>query len=181
MQPHSTPSQPTDTVTDEDSRALPAPVVGRRAVLGVASIGATALLAGCAGGSGGSGAYGGGATTPSTTPATTPATGGASTPPSGSGTVLVSLSDVPVDGGVSAQTADGQPVLVTQPTAGTVKAFSAICTHKGCTVAPKGSQLMCPCHGSVYDLATGDVVSGPAPAPLPSIDVRVKSGDVVTA
>ena len=83
-------------------------------------------------------------------------------------------------GAVSVQTADGGPALVTQPSVGHVKAFSAICTHLGCTVAPQGSRLVCPCHGSVYDLRDGAVVSGPAPLPLAAIDVKVKAGNVVT-
>ena len=66
-----------------------------------------------------------------------------------------------------------------QPTAGSVVAFSAICTHLGCTVAPQGKQLDCPCHGSVYDAFTGKVINGPAPRPLPSIPVTVQGGQVV--
>jgi Rieske Fe-S protein len=58
-------------------------------------------------------------------------------------------------------------------------AFSAICTHLGCTVAPAGNQYHCPCHGSVYDAFTGSVISGPAPRPLAKIAVAVESGQVV--
>jgi cytochrome b6-f complex iron-sulfur subunit len=152
-------------------------LIARRTLLGAASVGATALLAGCGGGTG---ADGGGAAASPTTPAPTSTPGSGGTSPSASGTVLVSLADVPVDGAVSAQTDSGEPILVTQPSAGDVKAFSAICTHKGCTVAPKGNQLVCPCHGSVYDLSTGEVLAGPAPAPLATVDVKVKSGNVVT-
>jgi len=68
---------------------------------------------------------------------------------------------------------------VAQPTAGTVVAFSAVCTHLGCTVTPKGKELDCPCHGSVYDAFTGQVITGPASRPLPSIPVAVRSGQVV--
>jgi Rieske Fe-S protein len=86
---------------------------------------------------------------------------------------------VPVGGAVSATDQDGGPVIVAQPEAGTVVAFSAICTHKGCTVAPEDGILKCPCHGSTYDLATGDNTGGPAPEPLPEIAVSVKDGSVV--
>ena len=43
------------------------------------------------------------------------------------------------------QAADGSPAIVARPTATTAVAFSAICTHEGCTVNPAGSELDCPC------------------------------------
>ena len=92
---------------------------------------------------------------------------------------LAKLADVPVGGAVSATDADGKPVIVSQPSAGKVVAFSAICTHQGCTVAPAGKILQCPCHGSTYDLATGDNTGGPAPRPLAPITVKVKGGNIV--
>jgi cytochrome b6-f complex iron-sulfur subunit len=98
---------------------------------------------------------------------------------SGGGTGLTAVADVPVGGAVSATDANGKPVIVSQPSKGDIVAFSAICTHKGCTVAPQGDQLVCPCHGSTYDLATGDNTGGPAPSPLPEITVSVKDGQVV--
>jgi cytochrome b6-f complex iron-sulfur subunit len=93
---------------------------------------------------------------------------------------LIKLASVPVGGSASA-TSGGQPAVVSQPTSGNVVAFSAICTHMGCTVAPAGSQFHCPCHGSVYDAFTGKVLSGPAPAPLPSIAVKVVGDEVIEA
>lgn len=105
-----------------------------------------------------------------------PASGGQS----GSGT-LAKVADVPVGGAVSGTGPDGKPVIVSQPTQGDIVAFSAICTHRGCTVAPAGKILKCPCHGSTYDLATGDNTGGPAPAPLSKIAVKIKDGDVVEA
>src|SRR5665647_1704305 len=63
--------------------------------------------------------------------------------------------------------------------AGEFKAFSAICTHKGCTVAGvTNGTIICPCHGSTYDAATGQVTGGPAPAPLPSKTVNVSGGSI---
>ncbi|GAA2744262.1 hypothetical protein GCM10009868_21240 [Terrabacter aerolatus] len=73
-------------------------------------------------------------------------------------------SDIPVGGGKVF--ADGQTV-VTQPTAGSFKAFDAICPHQGCTVdSVEGGQIICPCHQSHFDAATGQRVSGPAPTGL---------------
>lgn len=112
--------------------------------------------------------------------ASTPGDGGGSgASSSGGGHALAELADVPVGGAVSATDQDGKPVIVAQPEAGQVIAFSAICTHKGCTVAPEDGILKCPCHGSTYDQATGDNTGGPAPEPLPEIAVSVKDGSVV--
>lgn len=106
------------------------------------------------------------------------AAGGAS---KSAGEPLTKVSQVPVGGAVSAQSSDGKPVIVSQPSAGQLVAFSAICTHQGCTVAPDGKILKCPCHGSTYDLATGKNTGGPAPSPLARIAVKVEGGNVVEA
>jgi nitrite reductase/ring-hydroxylating ferredoxin subunit len=54
-----------------------------------------------------------------------------------------------------------------QPSTGKVVAFTAICTHQGCTVNPDGAVLRCPCHASTYDAFTGKNTSGPAQARWP--------------
>ncbi|MGO4299978.1 ubiquinol-cytochrome c reductase iron-sulfur subunit [Leifsonia sp. RAF41] len=144
-----------------------APLTRRTLVsIGGASAGAL-LLAACtpggadgAGESGGSGGSGG--------------AGGSG----GSGSAKVSLASIPVGGAVSATLA-GKPIVVSQPSAGHVVAFSAVCTHQGCTVAPQGKEFDCPCHGSRFDATTGDVLNGPARDPLPMLNARV-SGDAVT-
>jgi Rieske Fe-S protein len=94
---------------------------------------------------------------------------------------LVGASAVPVGGSVNTTDSDGKPIVVSQPTTGTYKAFSAVCTHKGCTVKPAGKQLKCPCHGSVYDAFTGKNLSGPAPSPLTEIPVKESDGTIVPA
>jgi rieske iron-sulfur protein len=64
-------------------------------------------------------------------------------------------------------------------------AYSAICTHLGCTVLPRLSEqgyIVCPCHASVFDpAAAARVVSGPANRPLPALPIEVSSGGVVRA
>jgi len=64
-------------------------------------------------------------------------------------------------------------------------AYSAICTHLGCTVLPRLSEqgyIVCPCHASVFDpAANARVVSGPANRPLPALPIEVSSNGVVRA
>lgn len=63
--------------------------------------------------------------------------------------------------------------------AGQFKAFSAICTHMGCIVGQVGNGTIdCPCRGSQYSIATGAVVAGPAPAPLPAAQIKVSGGGI---
>ncbi len=67
----------------------------------------------------------------------------------------------------------GQDAVLVHLESGDFVAYSAVCTHQACTVAYKGGQLACPCHGSVFDPANGaEVVTGPAPSPLPEIPVE---------
>ena len=73
-------------------------------------------------------------------------------------------------------------VVVTQPTAGEYKAFSATCTHQGCKVkSVADGVIVCPCHGSKFAIADGSVASGPAKSPLPEKSVSVEGGSIVLA
>ena len=95
---------------------------------------------------------------------------------------LAAVADVPVGGGLAVTLpGSGTPAVLVQPSPHTFVAFQAVCTHAGCTVAiaPDGRTFRCPCHGAVYDARTGSVLSGPAPAPLPSVPVRVVGPDVL--
>jgi Rieske Fe-S protein len=83
----------------------------------------------------------------------------------------ISEADVPVGGG---KIFEALKVVVTQPTAGDFKAFSAVCTHQGCTVSGVSNGVItCPCHGSAFDITTGAVRQGPATQPLPAKSVTV--------
>ena len=94
-----------------------------------------------------------------------------------SGPTTVRTSDVPVGGGT---VLDGPKIVVTQPTAGQFKAFSAVCTHQRFLVGNvQGGTINCLHHGSMFNMSTGAVVGGPAPAPLPQKTVTV-SGDSLT-
>lgn len=95
-------------------------------------------------------------------------------PESPAGESLASTADIPVGGG---EVFADQNVVVTQPQAGTFKAFSAVCTHQGCTVSKVASGTIdCPCHGSKFAIADGSVVNGPASSPLEERQVTV-AGD----
>ncbi len=66
-------------------------------------------------------------------------------------------------------------------------AYSAICTHLGCTVSwvknqssPDASYTECFCHNSIFNPSRGDLVEGgPAPIPLAQIGVKVNNDDTL--
>jgi Rieske Fe-S protein len=67
--------------------------------------------------------------------------------------------------------------VITQPTRGVFLAFSATCTHQGCTVrAVAGGTINCLCHGSRFRIADGSVAGGPATQPLPPLPILVIDG-----
>lgn len=113
--------------------------------------GAAALLTACNGG------------------ADAPATGDPAAEPS----VLANIADIPVGGAITASSESAGDVLLTQPVEGEVHAFSMVCTHGGCAVAPGEGDLACPCHGSHFDLVTGEPTKGPARDPLPEIAIEI--------
>lgn len=87
----------------------------------------------------------------------------------------VPAGDVPVGG---ATIFADRAVVVTQASAGEFAAFSTACPHQGCNVnAVEGTEIVCPCHGSRFDL-TGAVLTGPAEAGLASVPVTVSGTDL---
>jgi Rieske Fe-S protein len=93
------------------------------------------------------------------------------------GTVLGMASAVPVGGGMVYTDAK---VVVTQPSKGQYKAFSAVCTHVGCLCNQVADgTINCPCHGSKFKITDGSVVAGPAPAPLAAKTVTVSGGKIL--
>lgn len=95
------------------------------------------------------------------------------------GTPVASTSDIPVGGGRIFAAYD---LVVTQPMAGTWAAFSATCTHQGCTVAAvEGGDIVCPCHGSRFAVADGAVTTGPATRPLPTRAITVAGRSIMIA
>jgi Rieske Fe-S protein len=92
---------------------------------------------------------------------------------------LGSTTDVPVGGG---KIYPDEVVVVTQPTAGTFKCFSATCTHAGCLLHDvSGGTINCACHGSQFSIADGSVVRPPAEQPLTSETITVANGKITLA
>ncbi|MEU0378662.1 Rieske (2Fe-2S) protein [Streptomyces cyaneofuscatus] len=137
----------------------------RAVVLAVGAAGAAAALTACGGSDGSGGAE---------SVEQQPGSGGAG---EASGAVLAKTADIPEGGGVVFA---AQKVVVTQPTAGQFKAFSATCTHQGCAVKDVVDNVItCPCHNSMFDAATGSPTAGPATQPLPAREISVE-GDSIT-
>ena len=184
-QPETPTSSAPGDAPDADS-AMDRRTVLRAAGVGGAGVAAAAALGAC-----------GGSSTPttsgaaSTTTSASATSSGSSTSSSGSSSTSslgtasaaapsgtpVKTADVPVGGGVINASA---LFVVTQPSAGEFKAFSAVCTHMGCTVTKiVDGKIDCPCHQSQFDITTGTPTSSSqAKSPLPGKTATV-SGDSV--
>ena len=151
--------------------------LGRRhAIAGVAGLGVAApVLVAC-----------GSEESPGTTPteASDPTSeGGGGGGGNGGGDALTNAADVPVGGGTIFT---DQKVVVTQPTEGDFKAFTAVCTHQGCLVGQVADgTIQCPCHGSEFSIEDGSNVVGPSGSeagsvsPLAAVDITV-DGDSIS-
>lgn len=168
------------------------------AALGVGAAASSALAA-CGGGEGGSGGGSGGSSEGSGGEESV-ASGEASQAPapeetaaeqareeqqgagsSGGGQAIAQESAVAPGSAVPFEDGGNDAVLV-HLQSGEFVAYSAVCTHQGCTVAYRDAQLVCPCHGSIFDPANGaEVLTGPAQTPLPEIPVEVRGGGVFKA
>lgn len=116
------------------------------------------------------------ATAPTTGPAAAPATGAPAAPVSGA---LAAVSQIPVGGGVIVPE---PPIVITQPVAGTFKAFTAICPHQGCLVSEVAeNEIVCPCHGSLFSAEDGAVLQGPAVEGLKAASIAVQGDSIVLA
>ena len=159
----------------------------RRGMLaGVGLVGLAGAITAC--GSGGSSmsaavadpatSSGMGASSPTSAAASAPASASSASSAMGGSAAgaLTATSAIPVGGG---KIFAAQTTVVTQPSAGEFKVFSAVCTHMGCIVSQiADGRIDCPCHGSEYSITDGAVLAGPAPKPLPAKPFKV-TGDSI--
>ena len=100
------------------------------------------------------------------------------------GKQIVKLANLPVGSTFNfTHSSQGIPAVLFRTKTG-VFAYSAICTHEGCTVSykPASKHLVCPCHGATFDPAnSAAVVSGPTRTPLSKVKVAVQGAWVVEA
>jgi thiosulfate dehydrogenase [quinone] large subunit len=124
-------------------------------------------------------------TAPTSVGTSTPSSAGSSAPTSSpSGEEIGLASAIPVGGALAfTDQTRGIPAYCVHKSAGEFVAFSAICTHAGCTVGfdQSATEFVCPCHGSIYNALTGTVIQGPAPLPLPRIGVQLASNGTLYA
>jgi Rieske Fe-S protein len=125
---------------------------------GLGALGTAVALAGCGSDDGGA--------------------GGDETETPDAGTELAITSEVPVGGGLILKE---EKVVITQPTEGEFKAFTAVCTHQQCIVAEVKDTINCTCHNSMYSVEDGSVQGGPAPAPLAEVPIKEEGGKILTA
>ena len=154
------------------------PASSRRILLVSACTACVAALAGCARYNSNNGGIAGSQSAQSSVPPGAPASpssGAASNGPS----VLARTADIPVGGG---KILTDKKIVITQPKAGSFGAFTAVCTHQGCTVGSvAGGTINCPCHGSKFSIANGSVVNGPATSPLAPVPIKVQGTSIIQA
>lgn len=92
------------------------------------------------------------------------------------GRVVAQTGEVPVGGGLVVM---DSKLVITQPEEGDYRAYSAICSHQGCTVQEVTHAIRCWCHTSEFDLETGEPLSGPATEPLEPFTVTVDGTDII--
>jgi Rieske Fe-S protein len=166
-------------MSDERVEIEPA-ATRRRLFAGAGMAGAAAVLAAC----GTEPDSGFEVPTPGNSDPSSPA--GPESPASDAGQdALAAVDDVPIGGGLILEEQD---VVITRPADSEWYAFSATCTHQGCTVAEVRSDVIfCACHNSQYSVRDGSVVQeadGVAPGTqdaLPAVDIEVDGGSVLRA
>ena len=153
------------------------PASSRRTVLACAGAVCAAVLAGCSRYNSNNGGIAGSQPAPVSSSAAAPAGSGSGA--AAGPAALASTSDVPVGGG---KILTDKKIVITQPQSGTFHAFSAVCTHAGCTVGSvTGGTINCPCHGSRFSIVNGSVVNGPASSPLPTVGIKVQGTSIFQA
>jgi Rieske Fe-S protein len=160
----------------------PQPLLHRRTIAGIATIGVgLPVLAACSGSDGSDVANDPNTPSPSSTPTASESAEASSSESAGESTggadAFAQTSDIEVGGGTIFPE---DQVVITQPADGEFKCFSAVCTHQGCIVSSvSDGNINCECHGSAFSIADGSVVTGPATSPLAEQQIAV-DGDAIT-
>ena len=146
----------------------------RRALAGAATVGiGVPVLVACSGADGSTAVdstAGSGASSSASSPAATESE-------SSGGDALTTTEDIPVGSGVIFP---DEQVVITQPTSGEFKCFTAVCTHQGCIVSKVADgQIQCGCHGSAFSIEDGSVENPPATQPLAEKQITV-DGDKIS-
>jgi Rieske Fe-S protein len=151
----------------------------RRTLLAWAGGAFAAALAGCARYNSNNSGIAGGQPAQNSSTTAAPANGSSGAAAQSGPPVLAATADIPVGGG---KILTDKKIVITEPQAGSFKAFTAVCTHQGCLVTSvSGGTINCPCHGSRFSIVNGSVVNGPAPAPLAPVSIEVQGTSIVQA
>ncbi|MGZ8631786.1 MAG: Rieske (2Fe-2S) protein [Actinomycetota bacterium] len=95
--------------------------------------------------------------------------------------ITVGKADEIAEGEVTAFDVTGEEIAVSRVD-GALHAFGDICTHRRCNLSMggeiDGTTIECECHGSVFNMVTGEVVEGPATEPIATYPVSDEGGDL---
>jgi len=94
--------------------------------------------------------------------------------------IAVGKTDEVPDGEMRSYDASGVTVAVANA-AGSLYAFDDTCTHRGCSLAEgelDGTTVTCGCHGSEFDIRSGEVLNGPADEAVAHYEIKVEGGEI---
>ena len=97
---------------------------------------------------------------------------------------IASISDLNVGGALQIKLASGDPGILIRTATDAVCAFSAVCTHEGCSVDydSVSKELICPCHGARFDpLQNGKAIGGPTRTPLTELPVEISGEYIISS
>jgi nitrite reductase/ring-hydroxylating ferredoxin subunit len=113
---------------------------------------------------------------PAANPAPAPGAPAPPADPGGTAPALTATSDIPVGGRIFPE----YRLVVTQPAAADLRAFTAICTHDGCMLTTVAhATINCPCHGNRFAITDGAVVNSPAMRALTPRKIRVRGDSII--
>jgi nitrite reductase/ring-hydroxylating ferredoxin subunit len=75
----------------------------------------------------------------------------------------------------------GKEILIVN-LAGKYYAIENSCTHRSCKLSDgilKGGSVKCPCHGSIFDIKTGNVIKSPAKKATPTFQVKTEEDQIL--